>query len=257
MLLLSYPKSGRTWLRFMIDDYLCRVRGLDTGNVFEVESRPDYPVQWTHLTAAMIMKLPYHSMGCFDRRPLEGTTCILMVRNFYATLASAYHQATQRIGVFTGSPSAFIRNPRYGVIKLVTFYNLWMEIAGLFRRQDVISYDQMLADPAPALRRVLAMLGEEADDSLLETVAREASLESMKRLSVMPAYAGTVLAPRDPENPDSFKIRRGGSSDVGALFSEEDLIYIERVIRDLLLLRNADWLEQCVRRPSSCVRVVQ
>ena len=62
---LSYPKAGRTWVRFMVDSYLCRLHELAVGNVFEAEEHPRQPVRivWTHLTAAMLLKRHWWEMG--------------------------------------------------------------------------------------------------------------------------------------------------------------------------------------------------
>jgi hypothetical protein len=249
-LFLSYPKAGRTWIRFMLNDYLCRQRGLEPANVFQIENAADgsYPFQWTHLTAAMLMKLPYWSMGCFDRRPLAGASCVLLVRDFYATLASAYHQAVHRIRVFQGTPSEFLRSPRYGVIKLITFCNLWGEIAPSLGRREIISYDAMLEDPIEPLRRILATFDIAIDDSLIEEVVEAASFENMKRLGASPAYAGTVLAPADPNNPDSAKVRVGGKSKYDELFTRADLAYIDRAVDDLLIDKDASHLAACRQR---------
>lgn len=244
---VSYPKAGRTWVRFMLNAYLCRQRGLEPANVFEIEQATDgsYPFQWTHLTSAMLMKLPYHMMGCFDRRPLAGATCVLLVRDFYATLASAYHQAVHRIRVFQGTPAQFVRSPRYGAIKLITFYNLWAEIAPQLGRSEIVSYDAMLDDPADPFRRILAAFDIPIDEALIEEVVEEASIENMKRLGAAPAYAGTVLAPADPNNPDSAKVRVGGISKYDELFSEADLAYIDRLADDLLINRDAPHFVGC------------
>jgi hypothetical protein len=254
---LSYPKSGRTWVRFMLNDYLGRLRGLQVSNVFEIENARDgsYPFEWTHLTAAMVMKLPYWSMGCFDRRALAGATCVLLVRDFRATLASAYHQAVHRIRVFDGTPARFVRSPRYGAIKLVTFYNLFHEVAPMLGRSEIISYDAMLADPVPPFRRILDVLGIDIDETLLERVVAEGSFENMKRLSRSPAYAGTVLAPNDPNDPKTYKVRVGGKSKYRELFSAADLAYIDRIIEDLLIDKDAPHFEGCWERSGHAVGV--
>lgn len=71
---LSYPKSGRTWVRFMVDDYLCRLLAVPVPNVFEIEkllAGTDRHIEWTHLTGAMIMRRAYYEMGPIDVRQAE------------------------------------------------------------------------------------------------------------------------------------------------------------------------------------------
>jgi len=238
---LSYPKSGRTWLRFMIDDYLVRLHNLRCENVFQAEDqlRQVCPVEWTHLTAAMVMRRPYWAMGPMSVRGAEAAPWLLLTRDFRATLASAYFQARDRIRVFQGTPSQFLRDPRYGVIKLVTFYNLWeLELRPQLRHATVLSYEAMQADPADALIRALEGLDLPIQGDLAQGVAAEATFDRMKMLATTPAYAGTVLAPTDPSRPQTHKVRSAGR-DAAALFTDEDLAFIDRVVDDLLVTRDA------------------
>jgi hypothetical protein len=251
--MLSYPKSGRTWLRFMVDSYLCRVFDLDCPNVFDAEKRlkPTHPIEWTHLTGAMIGRLPYWAMGPW--RLDEAATRVpwlVLTRNFRATLASAYFQARDRIKVFEGSPREFVRDPRYGAIKLVSFYNLFEELRPKLADCRVFSYEAMLEDPRPHFERVVAALGMRVDADLIDEVIEQASFENMKRLSVTPEYAGSVLAPTDPNNPVTFKVRSGGR-DKKQLFSAEDIVYIERVIDDLFQHKDKPDYARCLGDPTA------
>lgn len=254
---VSYPKSGRTWVRFMLNTYLCRLRGLDTANVFEVEetSAADYPCKWIHLSAVMLAKMPYYAMGRMDGKAMVGSTCVLLTRQFHATLASAYHQAVNRIEVFSGNPSDFLRDPRFGAIKLVTFYNLWHHLEPHMARSAVISYDRMLEDPQPEFRRVLETFDLPIDENLVRQAVEASSFQNMKRLGTTPAYAGTVLAPKDAADPDSAKVRVGGDSGCRRLFTEDDLAYIDRVAEDILVGREDPRLAGCWRRPQAPIAV--
>ncbi len=240
---LSYPKSGRTWLRFMIDDYLVRLHDLRCDHVFQAEEqlRQVCPIEWTHLTAAMVMRRPYWAMGPMSVRGAEAAPWLLLARDFRATLASAYFQARDRIRVFQGTPSQFLRDPRYGVIKLVTFYNLWeLELRPQLKRATVLTYEAMQADPADALGRAIEALDLPQEPDLARAVAAEATFDRMKRLATTPAYAGTVLAPTDPSRPQTHKVRSAGR-DAATLFADEDLAYIDRVANDLLVNKEAPY----------------
>ncbi len=251
-IMLSYPKSGRTWLRFMVNSYLCRVCQLDCRNVFEAEKllRDRHPIEWTHLTGAMIARLPYWAMGPWK---LDNTArrlpWVFLTRNFQATLASAYFQARDRIRVFDGTPSQFLRDPRNGVIKLVSFYNLFETIRPTLTNCKIISYEAVLEAPKPALKNIVETIGLPIDDTILSDVVKEASFDNMKRLSVTPEYAGTVLAPTDPTRPETFKVRSGGR-DKAQLFNDEDLAYIDRVVGDLFLHQDKPEYRSCLGQPT-------
>lgn len=250
--MLSYPKSGRTWVRFMVDSYLCKVFDLKCANVFDAEKqlKKVHPIEWTHLTGAMIAKRPYWAMGPWK---IDDAThrvpWLVLTRNFQATLASAYFQARDRIKVFDGSPSQFVRDPRYGVIKLISFYNQFEELRPALKTCHVFSYEQFTRESRPQLRRMIEALGLRVEQALIEQVIEESGFENMRRLSVTPQYAGSVIAPTDPTRPETFKIRSAGR-DKKELFDDEDLAFIDRVIDDLFLHKDKPDYRDCLGRPT-------
>lgn len=232
MLFVSYPKSGRTWVRFLVDAYLADLHGIQVSNVFEVERRLDsrWRIEWTHLTGAMIQLLPYDRIGEVDLSSLDGRTCVWLSRDPYATLASAYFQARDRVKVFQGTPSELIRSPLFGARKLAAFQVLMEILKDRFSSFTHLTYEGFQADPAAGLRTVLEALGAEVDPERIGKSVALGAFDSLRRLARTPEYAGTPIAPVDPENPDSDKVRRGGDGGWRDLFSEEDVAYIDSVI---------------------------
>ena len=232
MLFLSYPKSGRTWVRFLVDAYLADLHDLQLANVFEVERKLDrrWRIEWTHLTGAMIAGLPYDRIGEVDLSKIDSRPCVFLSRNLHATLASAYFQARDRVKVFEGTPSEFVRSPLFGIRKLVAFYNLGEELKGRFSSFTHLTYEGLRQNPAAGLIATLEVLGAEIDPERVERAVRLGDIESLRRLARSPEYADTAIAPVDRDNPDSEKIRRGDDQAWRSLFDEDDVRYIDKVI---------------------------
>jgi alcohol sulfotransferase len=232
VLFVSYPKSGRTWVRFLVDAYLADLRGIPVSNVFEVERRldPRWRIEWEHLTGAMIHLLPYDRVGEVDLSSLDGRTCVWLSRDPHATLASAYFQARDRVKIFQGTPSEFVRSPLFGARKLAAFQALTEALKDRFSSFIPLTYEGFQADPAAGLRTVLEALGAEVDPERIGKAVALGAFESLRRLARTPEYAGTPIAPVDPDNPESDKVRRGGDGGWRELFSEEDAAYIDSVI---------------------------
>jgi Sulfotransferase domain len=250
--MLSYPKSGRTWIRFMVDSYLCKSFDLTCPNVFDAEKqlKNTHPIEWTHLTGAMIAKLPYWSIGPWNfDDAVRQAPWIILTRNFQATLASAYFQARDRIKVFTGTPSQFLRDPRYGITKIVSFYNQLEELRPTLHNYHHFSYEQFTREPEQQLLRMIGNLSLRVDDTLINQVVEESGFENMKRLSVTPQYAGSVIAPTDPTRPETFKVRSAGT-DKSELFNAEDIAHIDRVIDALFLHKDHRDYQHCLGRPA-------
>ena len=239
---LSYPKCGRTWVRFMVNAYLAQRYGRRVTHVFEIERdawiRKRHPILFTHFTGAMVLDRPYYDMGHFETRRtlVPHSHGVLLTRNLYATLASAYFQARYRIGRVADSPSSFLRDPRYGAIKLVAFYNLWTELRSEFLSAKVLSYEALTADTTSTFIQVLESLGlGPVDPQLAARVASESSFERLQELALSEAYRGTGLAPVDRANRNAWQVRDGRPQGFRDIFSQEDLRYIARLADDLLL----------------------
>jgi hypothetical protein len=232
VLFLSYPKSGRTWVRFLVDAYLADLHGIRVSNVFEVERRldPRWQIEWTHLTGAMIQLLPYDRVGEVDLSRLEGRPCVYLSRDPHATLASAFFQARDRVKVFQGTPSEFVRSPVFGARKLAAFYSVVETLKDKFSSFTPLTYEGFRADPAAGLQTVLEALGAEVDPARIGKAVALGAFESLRRLARTPEYACTPIAPVDPKNPDSEKVRRGGDGGWRELFTEEDALYIANVL---------------------------
>ena len=224
---LSYPKSGRTWVRFMLDNYLCKLFGQTTENVFDAETTLNNHchVEWTHLTAAMVLRRHYWQMGPVQVDAAAGLPWIVLTRNFHATLRSAYYQARDRVRVFDGTPSQFVRSTQYGALKIATFYNLVEALRPSLPNLTFIAYEDLKQNPRVGFRAVLEAVGLPIDGGLIEAVLKESSAEHMRKLSVLPAYAKTPLAPTDPTRPETFKVRQPGRD---TLFDTDDLAYLQQ-----------------------------
>ena len=74
----------------------------------------------------------------------------------------------------------------------------------------VVRYEDMRADPAEALRRVLAFLGTPGSDAQIRDAVGYAAYDQMKQLEQSRGFwlSGLRLRPGDRANPQSYKVRR-------------------------------------------------
>jgi hypothetical protein len=219
----------------MVDSYLADLHGIPVPNVFEVERRidPRWRIEWTHLTGQMTYLVPFDRLDGADVQGVDGRPCVFLARDVYATLASAYFQASHRLDVFSGSPSEFLRSPLFGIRKLVAFYNLMAELRNRLGSFTLLTYEGLRQDAAAGLRSVLEALGAEIDGERVERAVEDGRFENLKRLARTPEYANTLLSPSDPNNPDSDKVRRGDANAWRELFGDEDLRYIAQAVAEL------------------------
>jgi hypothetical protein len=115
----------------------------------------------------------------------------------------------------TGSIAKFIRDPRYGLEKIIVFNLAWItsyvEMADQNHR--AISYEQLRAQPVESMSAIYAFMPgrEHSSPRLIENVIASTSFSTMhaqERSGELGAQYGSTLTPGDPCDPESMKVRK-------------------------------------------------
>jgi hypothetical protein len=216
-LIVSFPKSGRTWLRVMLDDLAV-------------------PATYSHAGAShREARLPSElGTELADR----GDDILFMLRDPRDTAVSGYYQATRRLKHhYQGTMSEFIRDPRHGIEKIVTFNRLWLMLAASRGNIHVLTYESMQEDTASALRKVLMFFGQERSDQEIGGVVERNHFVEMQRREVAGDFANTygrILGARgqSPANydPKSLKCRNGQVGNHRVELSDDDIAYSDALM---------------------------
>jgi hypothetical protein len=234
---VSYPKSGRTWLRAMVGKALCDRYGLPERlllKTYLLTSKAGLRrTRWWHDGSDIAFAYPSDRLPTSKRR-YRSKTIVLVIRNVKDTLVSSYFQATKRVNVFDGSLSEFIRDDRFGAKKILTFYNLWHASQSVPRAFHLVRYEDLHRDPRAGLRQALDVVGADvAGESILDRAIEYASFDRMKEMERGKTFDNPVLRASDQQDEDSFKVRRGVVRGYVDYLSEEDVRYIDGVIAEI------------------------
>lgn len=243
--LVSIPKSGRTWLRFMVRHYLCAQASLP----FSIESSADEPDSiprlacshdlWEHLTAPRLVD---RALGKYllPPGPRRSRKIILGLRDLRDVMVSLHIQLTKRGfrsgASFEGSLSEMIRSPRFGVDRTVDILNHWLEEWRGSDRCLIWSYEESRKDPRSSFVDVLNFLGcGPVDEELLEISLDFADFDNMRAMEADNRFDRKMLQPGDPSDPESFKVRRGVVGGFVDYLSDDDARRIETATARLKL----------------------
>jgi len=213
ILLVSFPKSGRTWLRVMLD-----AAKLD--------------IDCTHDSSGHRGQRHFSEME-HDKSAYQDRRVVLLVRDPRDVVVSSYFHATKRLGVFSGTISEFIRDPKHGIEKIIIFNSEWFSAAGVPREFFLVQYEDM----HDRLPEVLTQVIRFADPSLpipdLAPIIELGRFENMQEKEGSGELAkkyGGILKPGDASDPESFKCRKGKVGGYDEYLSDEDIVYCDGVL---------------------------
>src|SRR5437879_5987397 len=219
-IILSVPKSGRTWLRAFLCAYFCKRFGLEftlrmdrhhdqriprvvfSHDLFEHRTKGD---RWDRLRGKYLV----------PRRELNRAKIILLARDPRDCFVSLYLQLTKRdpnapIKLRQKTVSEMLRDRRFGMHAIINAMNDWINEFSGRDNFSLIRYEAMRASPAEHFRDLLAVLGESSAEANIFQGALEFSrFENMQKLEAAGAFDSNILHPGDVRDPESFKVRRG------------------------------------------------
>jgi hypothetical protein len=200
--LIEHPRCGRTWLLSMLGKSLCDALGID-DSLFNSEPRvlmcalhflkqcPVKVLEYDHDETDT--DLSYSDLYKRDQRFLCGgkvhlmdqegdlqikkQEVIFMVRDIRDVLVSWFYarKLTDDIG-------AFIRDDRYGLRKILSFWNLWYERKDRVKEFHLFSYEDLHDRTGLMLAELLRILGvPHTPRSILDAV-EFASFKNMQKM---------------------------------------------------------------------------
>jgi hypothetical protein len=235
--IVSFPKAGRTWLRVMLGKALSEMYELPEDLLLDshllTRRAGVLPTRFTHDGSSIVERRSFRQLSQSKRR-YRNKKVILLVRDVNDILVSCYFQATKRVRKFEGTISDLIRDERYGVRKVLAFYNVWFANRHIPRELLMLRYEDMHSDPHKVLAEVLAFVGaREVEEQVLRSAVEFSRFSRMKEMEKSSRWARTVMRPRNELDEESFKVRRGVVGGYRDYLSEEDMQYVDEVIEEM------------------------
>jgi len=244
VVILSAPKSGRTWIRTFLCAYLCKRYGLEFTLQPGRYDHPGFPriifshdrfEHWTKGNRWDRLRGKY----LVPRRELRRAKVILLVRDPRDCFVSLYLQMTRRdpsadAALKQKSVSELLRDRRFGIRAIVRAMNDWLDEFSGRKDFTIIRYEAVRATPAEHFRNLLAVLGETTPDmSIFQEALEFSRFENMQKLEAAGVFDSKILHPGDVRDPESFKVRRGKVGGYREYLSAEDLDYAADALTQL------------------------
>jgi len=239
--LISYPKCGRTWLRFMLGTYALRGAEGDPLDVTGIcRADPELPVLAIFHDDDPHLK-PYEEI-VDSKEAYREKRVIFLTRDPRDVMVSYYFQyklrgdrELARDADFNGDPGDFIRHEIGGLRSLVKFSNAWAANRHITADFKIVTYEELSRDTAGTLRTVIDFLGwpDLGSNAVTEAVAA-GDFKNMRRLEENDTLDNPALRPPEDGNPEGFKVRRGVIGGFQDYLSERDIAWMEDFLQEEL-----------------------
>lgn len=242
-IVVSLPKSGRTWLRYLVNQYYHLAEGWDVTMRWDAVIGETLPrVLFTHDRWEHYQRMESASGAAFlagyyliPRAIRRARKLLLLVRDLRDVVVSYFFQLgkRERRRDAPGSIAELARHPRLGIPAMVHRLNAWYREWGGGENFKLLRYEDFHDDCEGQFAAVLRFLGvAEIDRAVLRESVRRSSFANMQLAESSRRY-GPTLSAVDPDDPDSRKVRRGRVGGFRDYFGEEDLRFAEDALRDL------------------------
>ena len=243
-IVVSIPKSGRTWLRAFLGAYYSARLGKKMA--LDPERYGDRSVPRVIYTHDLF---EHRTKGSsWDRArgkylvptaELRRARIILLARDPRDAFVSLFVQLTRRTKETPGELKRktigdLLRDPAFGIVSMIDVMNLWLREFSPLPGFSLFRYETLRQAPAENFRTLLTALGETSPqpDAYQHALAFS-EFGNMKNLEAAGAFESKILRAGDAHDPESFKVRRGKIGGYQEYLSEEEQSYARTAMRTL------------------------
>lgn len=235
--LVSYPKSGRTFVRAMLARLYQRRFDIDERSLLEFpmlrRAPPEVPrLLFTHAGDAMRRPEEIH----LNPADYEGRRVVLVARHPGDIAVSRFHHlkhrsrdsARQRLA---NQPlETFVWARQGGIPSIITFLNQFASLPGL----TTIRYEDFLANPHQSLKQLAEAIGLEATEEDFRDAVEFGSLSSLKQREREDYFTSSRLRQAKKGDERSAKVRSGKSGGYRAQLDAEEVARIDAYVGEHL-----------------------
>lgn len=245
---VSYGKSGRTWLRVLISHYYQVTYGLSNDDLMGFDNmhrrNPSIPaIFFTHDTY-----LQNYTGNVGSKVDFYDARVILLVRDPRDVAVSQFFQwkyrSTKRKLRLNQYPDPdsdiplfdFVVDPIRGLPRIIEFMNLWAEETSQIKDLLTIRYEDLHASPVEVFRSIVEFLGAPIEDANIRATVEFASVGNMRKLEERNASGRSRgrLKPGKKGDPNTYKVRRAKVGGYRDYFSDEEVETMDNLVNTTL-----------------------
>ena len=239
--IISFPKSGRTFVRAMLSRLFQRRFGIDERGLLEfpmlLRAAPGVPrLLFTHAGDAMRTADEIY----LDPADYEHCRVVLLVRHPGDVAVSRYHHLKHRSRDrarrrLAGQPlETFVWSEQGDIPAIVRFMNQWAELARERTDVGIVRYEDFLSDPRSTLGDLASKIGITVDQADIADAAEFGALPNLKQREREGYFQSSRLRAAKKGDDASYKVRSGSSGGYRKQLSPDNAAKVDVFVGDKL-----------------------
>ncbi len=245
--LMSWGKSGRTWLRVMLSRAYQLKGGLDARELLDFDNLKKLDPQLPAVFFTHNNYLRDYTGNMESKAHFKGKRIVLQVRDPRDVAVSQFFQWKFRmrpnkkfindypphgadIGVWE-----FVLDKDAGLPRIIDYFNGWARAIPELQDVLVVRYEDMRTDPGAVLGSILEFTGTEVTPEQIQEAVDFAAYDNMKKMEQEKFFkgSGARVKPGDKDNPQSFKVRKAKVGGYRDYFSDEQCAQLDAMVEQL------------------------
>ena len=247
IVIVSFGKSGRTWLRVMLSRLYQVKHGLSQRDLlgFDNLNAMNRAIPKIFLTHDNYIK--DYTGNVDNKSDFYGHKVVLLARDPRDVAVSQYFQWKYRMKpgkkVLNKSPGGeevstfdFVMDRDAGLPKIIDFMNLWASERECLKGFFLLRYEDLRTKPEDTLRALLEFMGTPGTDEEIREAVEFSSYENMKKMEQKKTFwlSGGRMVPKDRANPNTYKVRRAKVGGYRDYFDDAQVEQIEALVNSTL-----------------------
>ncbi len=245
--LMSWGKSGRTWLRVMLSRAYQLKGGLDASDLLDFDN---LKLQAAQLPAVFFSHNNYlrdYTGNQESKSHFAGKRIVLLVRDPRDVAVSQFFQWQFRMRpnkkfINDYPPHGadidtwdFVVDKDAGVPRIVDYFNGWARAIPELKDVLIVRYEDMRADPGAVLADILSFTGTDVSAEQVRQAVDIAAYDNMKKMQEEKYFkgSGARVKPGDRDNPQSFKVRKAKVGGYRDYFTDEQCEELDAMVAQL------------------------
>lgn len=237
--ILSFPKSGRTWVETMLSHLYVRKLGLSKTRVLEFEedryTLPELPYFYFTHDYAHVTHGQWLMKERGSRRHFRRTPTLLIARDPIDIAVSMYFQQSRREeNPVDGTMFDFVRYQKGGMLTAIEFLNFWAAELPRIKKHKIVRYEDLIADTVSGFGGIAEFFELGFDSTEIEEAVAFSDFGNLQKLERSGELADWRFSNGPTNDADQLKVRRGKVGGYKDYFDEAQCRELEQVVAETL-----------------------